>query len=326
MFYKALHVRKENDQVIQEIASLPLKELDTNEVLVKVHYSALNYKDALSAKGHTSVTRNYPHTPGIDASGVVERSSVEHIKVGDEVIVTSYDLGMNTKGAFSEYISVPSSWVIPKPKNLSLKKAAAFGTVALTVAIGLYKMELNNIKPKGTIALSGATGAVGSFGVKLFSHLDYEVIAISNKEDKKEYLKALGASKIIKRNELEPSNPKPLMKPRFDGAFDVAGGEILASLLKLIKPEGSVATCGLVDSMKLNTTVLPFILNGVNLLGIDSAEFPRSLREILWNKLANEWNINIDDLTHEHTLEEVPSLVEDMIAGKGWGRAVIKIG
>lgn len=325
MSYKALHVRKENDQVIQEITTLPLKELDTNEVLVRVHYSALNYKDALSAKGHTSVTKNYPHTPGIDASGVVERSSVSHIKVGDEVIVTSYDLGMNTKGAFSEYISVPSHWVIPKPKNLSLKKAATFGTVALTVAIGLYKLELNGLKPKSTIAISGASGAVGSFGVKLFSHLGHEVVAISDKEEKSPFLNSLGASKIIKRNELELDNPRPLAKPKFDASLDVAGGKILAALLKLIKPEGSVATCGLVDNAELNTTVLPFILNGINLLGINSAQYPRNLREKLWQKLSNEWNINIESLTHEHTLEELPSLIDDMINGKSWGRAVIKI-
>lgn len=325
MFYKALHVRKEKDRVIQEVASLPLKALDTNEVLVRVCYSALNYKDALSASGYTSVTKKYPHTPGIDASGVVERSSVSHIKKGDEVIVTSYDLGMNTNGGFSEYISVPSLWVIPKPKNLSLKQAAAFGTVGLTVAIGLHKMELNGLKLPSTIIVSGASGAVGSFGVKLFSSLGYEVIAISNKEDKYEFLRSLGASQIIKRDTLELSNPKPLMKPKFDAGFDVAGGEILATLLKLIKPEGSIATCGLVNSSALNATVLPFILNGVNLLGINSAQYPKNLREILWQKLSNEWNINIDDLTHEHSLEELPSLIQEMMSGDGWGRAVIKI-
>lgn len=325
MTYKALHVTETEEGVKQQITQLPLKALDTGEVLVRVKYSALNFKDALSATGNKGVTRKYPHTPGIDAAGVVERSSVDAFKKGDEVIVTSYDLGMNHPGAFSEYISVPSSWVVPRPESLSLKEAAAYGTAALTAAIGLDKLEKNGLQKGQSVVITGATGAVGSFAVKLFSHAGYEVIAVSGKADKKGFLEELGASSVISREDLDLENKRPLLKPKYDAAFDVAGGPILEALLKQVKPEGSVAICGLVGSPSLKTTVFPFILNGINLLGINSAEYPASLRFPLWEKLSSEWKIDMSDLMHEHGMDELLPLIHDMLEGKGWGRAVIKI-
>lgn len=325
MTYKALHVNETENDVTQEITQLPLNELDTGEVLVRVKYSALNFKDALSATGNKGVTRKYPHTPGIDAAGVVERSSVPDFKEGDEVIVTSYDLGMNHPGAFSQYISVPSHWIVPLPKTLSLKEAAAYGTAALTAAIGLDKLERNGLQKGQNVVITGATGAVGSFAVKLFSHAGYKVTAVSGKADKKPFLQDLGATEVISREELDLENKRPLLKPKFDAAFDVAGGPILEALLKQIKPEGSVAICGLVGSPNLQTTVFPFILNGINLLGINSAEYPASLRLPLWEKLSKEWKIDMDALMHEHSMDELVDLIHEMLAGKGVGRAVIKI-
>jgi len=197
MKYKALRIEEIDGKFIKTIKELALEELDTNDILVRVKYSALNFKDALSASGNRGVTREFPHTPGIDGAGIVERSNSKEIKVGDEVIVTSFDLGMNTNGAFSEYISVPKEWVIPLPKTLSLKEAAAIGTAGITSAIGTYKLITNGLKEGDEILVTGSTGAVGSFSVKLLSHLGFKVTALSRKTDKKEFLEKLGANQFI---------------------------------------------------------------------------------------------------------------------------------
>ena len=325
MNYKALHVEEIDGKFTKNIKNLSLEELDTNDVLVRVKYSALNFKDALSAIGNKGVTRTYPHTPGIDGVGIVERSNSDKFKIGDEVIVTSFDLGMNTKGAFSQYISVPKEWVIPLPKTLSLKEAVAIGTAGLTAAIGVYKLIANGQKKGDNILVTGSTGAVGSFSVKLLSHLGFKVTALSSKEDKKEFLKSIGADEVILVNEFETHDKKPLLKPKYDGAIDVVGGELLENILKQINPEGSVAICGLVGSPKLNSTVFPFILRGVNLLGINSAELPSEFRTTLWEMLSSEWKIDLSHIIHEHNLEELPKLIGDMLDGKSSGRAVIKI-
>ena len=325
MKYKALHVEEIDGKFTKQIKELSLEELDTNDILIRVQYSALNFKDALSASGNKGVTKEYPHTPGIDASGVVERSNSSKFQVGDEVIVTSFDLGMNTNGAFSQYISVPESWVIPLPDSLSLKEAVSIGTAGLTSAIGTYKLLSNGQKEGDKILVTGSTGAVGSFSVKLLSHIGFKVAALSSKADKKEFLTSIGASEVILKDEFEMHARRPLLKPNYDGAIDVVGGELLENILKQISPEGSVAICGLVGSPTLNTTVFPFILRGVNLLGIDSAELPSEHRSTLWNMLANEWKIDLSDIVHEHSLEELPELIDEMLAGKSTGRAVIKI-
>jgi len=325
MTYKAFVVEEIDGKFIQNIKQRPLKDLDTNDVLVRVKYSALNYKDALSSIGNRGVTKVYPHTPGIDATGIVARSNDEKFKVGDKVIVTSFDLGMNTDGAFSEYISVPAHWVVPLPENLSLKEAATIGTAGLTSAIGVDKLLKNGQKKGATILVTGSTGVVGSFSVKLLHHLGFKVVALSSKADKKDFLHAIGADEVLSKDAFVMNTKKPLLKPIYDGAIDVVGGELLENILKQIKHSGSVAICGLVGSPKLNTTVFPFILRGNNLLGIDSAELENTRRFALWNKLADAWKIDLDDIVHEHTLEEIPTLVQAMLASKSVGRAIIKI-
>ena len=325
MTYKALHVKEIDGKFTKKIEELSLQELDKNEVLIRVKYSALNFKDALSASGNRGVTREFPHTPGIDGAGVVERSSSSKFKKGDEVIVTSFDLGMNTNGAFSQYISVPASWVIPLPKTLTLKEAVSIGTAGLTSAIGTFKLITNGQKEGDNILVTGSTGAVGSFSVKLLSHLGFKVTALSSKADKKEFLTSIGAYKVVLKDEFETHAKRPLLKPKYDGAIDVVGGELLENVLKQISNEGSVAICGLVGSPQLNTTVFPFILRGINLLGIDSAELNNEQRATLWYMLANEWKIDLSNIVHEHSLEELPKLIDDMFEGKSVGRAVIKI-
>ncbi len=323
MTYKALVVDEIDKKFIKSVKELPLEDLDRNDILIKVSYSALNYKDALSANGNKGVTRNYPHTPGIDAVGVVKRSNSKDFKEGDEVIVTSYDLGMNTPGSFSEYISVPKEWVIPLPKNLSQKEAIAIGTAGLTSAIGVEKLIKNSLQPIEKILVTGASGGVGSFSVKLLSHLGFEVTAFSRSKDNYEFLKTIGATEVI--SEIETDENKPLLKPKFDAVFDVVGGKIAQELLKQIKKEGSMAICGLVDSYRLDTTVFPFILRGINLLGVDSAQYPYKNRVELWQKLANEWKMDISDLIDEKSFDLLPRLLDDMLKGETRGRVIIKI-
>ena len=325
MTYKALHVEEIDGKFTKKILNLPLDKLDTNDILVRVKYSALNFKDALSASGNKGVTREFPHTPGIDGVGIVERSNSDRFKKGDEVIVTSFDLGMNTNGAFSQYISVPKEWVIPLPKTLTLKEAICIGTAGLTAAIGVFKLISNGQKKGNTILVTGATGAVGSFSVKLLSHLGFKVIALTSKPDKKKFLTDIGADEVILKDEFETHAKKPMLKTKYDGAIDVVGGELLENILKQINPEGSVAICGLVGSPKLNTTVFPFILRGINLLGIDSAELKKDQRNTLWNMLANEWKIDLSTIIQEHTLEELPNLIDNMLAKITAGKTIIKI-
>lgn len=325
MTYKALVVEEIDGKFVQNIKQLSLNDLDRKDILVRVKYSALNYKDALSSIGNKGITRTYPHTPGVDAAGIVERSSNDKFKVGDQVIVTSFDLGMNTNGAFSEYISVPSHWIVPLPKTLSLKEAATIGTAGLTAAIGVDKLLKNGQKKSNTILVTGATGVVGSFSVKLLHHLGFKAVALSSKVDKKDFLLSIGASEVVLKDEFVIDARRPLLKPIYDGALDVVGGELLENILKQIKPSGSVAICGLVGSPQLNTTVFPFILRGINLLGIDSAELASGDRFHLWGKLASKWKIDLSDISHEHTLDDLPMLIKEMLNGKSFGRAVIKI-
>ncbi len=325
MKYKALLIRENENGVSGSIETLDTDDLRDNGVLIKVHYSALNYKDALSAKGNKGVTRQYPHTPGIDASGVVVKSDDESFKKGDKVIVTSYDLGMNTFGGFGEYINVPKSWVIHLPDNLTLKEAASLGTAGLTASIGIDKMILNGLDKSKKILVTGASGGVGSCVVSILKTLGYGVVSFSRNHNKDDFLKKIGVDEILSSQDLQMPNKKPLMNEKFAGAFDVVGGDTLAHILKMISSNGSVAICGLVDGMSLNTTVLPFILRGINILGVDSAEFPLEKRKEIWNKLATNYKFNLDNITKEYQLEDVSYLIDEILQGKIFGRALIKI-
>lgn len=325
MKYKALLIQENENKISRSIETLDTDNLKQNGVLIKVHYSALNYKDALSATGNKGVTRKYPHTPGIDAGGVVVQSDDESFKKGDEVIVTSYDLGMNTFGGLSEYINVPSQWVINLPSSLTLKEAVSLGTAGLTAAIGVDKMILNGLDKNKKVLVTGASGGVGSCAVSILKTLGYEVVAFSRNHNKDDFFKKIGANEILTPQELEIPNKKPLMQELFSGVFDTVGGDTLHNVLKMISSEGSVAVCGLVDSMSLNTTVLPFILRGVNILGIDSAEFPLDKRKEIWDKLATSYKFNLDLITKEHPLEDINFLIDDILEGKISGRVLIRI-
>lgn len=330
MPFKALWITEtENGTFERTIVERLIDDLPNGEIVIRVHYSSLNYKDALSATGNKGITRVFPHTPGIDAAGVVEISRNEQFAVGDEVLVTGYDLGMNTCGGYGQYIRVPASWVIKKPEMYSLKECMAIGTAGFTAASAVYKMGLMRLLPEaGPIVVTGATGGVGSMAISILAKAGYEVIAISGKSNALEYVTHLGAARLETREFVDDRSKKALLKPQWAGAVDTVGGNTLATLLKGCRPEGCVVSTGLVASPKLDTTVYPFILNGVNLLGIGSAETPMEVRVTIWEKLATEWNIKdkIPAIAKEVTLDELnTTYIDNILQGKVMGRIVVNL-
>lgn len=329
MSFKALIVSETNHGKFERtIVNREINDLPSNEVLIRVLFSSLNYKDALSATGNKGITRNFPHTPGIDAAGIVEFSSNTTFTKGDEVIVTGYDLGMNTPGGFGEYIKVPWDWIIKKPKALSLKDSMVIGTAGFTAAVALHKLEGVSITPgSGKIIVTGSTGGVGSLAVSLLSKCGYEVVAITGKKDATAYLKSLGASEIKERQYVYDTSEKPLIKSRWAGGIDTLGGKTLETLLKGCSNEGAIVSTGLVASPQLHTTVYPFILNGVSLLGVGSAGAPMDLRVSIWERLAGKWNITdkFSMIAKEVSLEELnEKWIDTILEGKVIGRIVIK--
>lgn len=330
MQYKSLLITETSaGKFERQIVERPIDELPAGEVLVRVHYSALNYKDGLSATGHKGITRNFPHTPGIEAAGEVVSSTSEKFKEGNEVFVTGYDLGMNTSGAFSEYIRVPADWLIPKPAVLSCKDCMTIGTAGFTAAYALHKMELMGQTPDyGPIVVTGSTGGVGSLAVAILAKAGYEVIAVTGKKEATDYLKFLGAARIEPREFLNDSLGKPLSRAMWAGAIDTVSGTMLTTLLKRCRRDGNVVATGLLSSTHFSTTIYPFILNGVNLLGIGAGQTPMSLRLKLWDKLVNEWNVTdkLHAIAREIGLEELKdTYIDAILSGKTQGRVVIKL-
>ncbi|MDI9860476.1 YhdH/YhfP family quinone oxidoreductase [Flectobacillus roseus] len=326
--FKALVVSENAEkQYVRTITQRNIEDLPAGEVLIKVHYSTLNYKDALSSIGNKGVTRNYPHTPGIDASGVVVESTDANFSIGQEVLVTSYDLGMNTSGALAEYIRVPAKWVIALPAGLSLSDAMILGTAGLTAGLCIDALLKYGVSPeKGKIIVTGSTGGVGILSVAILAKLGFEVVAVTGKPEAAELLQRLGATEIISRESLNDVSGRPMLKSIYAGAVDTVGGNILATILKSLHYGGAVAACGLVASPDLPTSVFPFILRGNALLGIDSAECPMSKRLEIWQHLASDWKLdNLDLISHEIGLEEVPAKLDLMLEGKSFGKSLVKI-
>ena len=326
MDYKALVVSEDEGKFIQSIKILDTNDLVKGEVLIRVHYSSLNYKDALSATGNKGVTKNYPHTPGIDAAGVVVKSDSDLFKDGDKVIVSGYDLGMNTAGGFAEYIRVPAAWVVSLPDGLSLKEAMIIGTAGFTAGISITRLN-QLVRPEdGKIIVSGATGGVGSVAVSILKKLGYQVVAVSGKESEYDYLHSIGASEIIARTDFQETDNRPILSAQYAGGVDTVGGTILEKILKSLNPLGAVTTCGSVSSTQLNMTVFPFILRGISLIGISAQNYPMHLRSALWEKMANEYKpVNLLQLYNEISLEKVPQHIEMILQGKLKGRTIIKL-
>lgn len=330
MQYKALVITETpNGKFERSIQQKNIEDLPKGDVLIRVHYSALNYKDGLSATGHKGITKKFPHTPGIEAAGVVVQSSSQLFSEGNKVFLTGYDLGMNTSGAYADYIRVPAEWVMHKPQGLSCKDCMTIGTAGFTAAYALHKMESMGQTPDyGPIVVTGATGGVGSLSVAILAKAGYEVIAVTGKKEAKDYLKFLGAARVEPREYLNDTIGKPLQRAAWAGAIDTVSGTMLTTLLKRCKRDGNVVATGLLSSTHFSTTIYPFILNGVNLLGIGAGQTPMSLRLKLWNKLTAEWNIcdKLPAIAQEINLEELKDVyIDSILSGKTRGRVVVNL-
>ncbi|MFL0583903.1 YhdH/YhfP family quinone oxidoreductase [Solibacillus silvestris] len=324
--FKAIIVKEEQDQVIYGLENVNLDSLSDGQVLIKVSYSSINYKDMLAVQKNGGVIRNYPLIPGIDLSGTIVQSTDNRYTEGQKVIVTGFAMGMSHTGGFAEYARVPADWIVPLPDNLSLKDAMVFGTAGFTAALSIKALEEKgmdlNKDPK--ILVTGSTGGVGSLAVQILSKIGYKnIAALVRKENQIDVAKSLGATDVIFANELGELN-KPLNKQKFDFVLDTVGGEIASVVIPQISYGGSISMCGNAGGIKLTSTVLPFILRGINLLGIDSVNVPIKDRGYIWDKIANEWNIAQTTLISEISLEEVPHTIETIKNGQHLGRTIIK--
>ncbi|WXL27592.1 YhdH/YhfP family quinone oxidoreductase [Ectopseudomonas mendocina] len=325
--FKALQARANDSGGFEQvIVSRDIAELPAGELLIRVKYSSLNFKDALSASGNKGVTKSFPHTPGIDAAGVVEASSVSEFGVGDEVIVTGYDLGMNTAGGFGQYIRVPAQWAIKRPKGLSLRETMVLGTAGLTAALCVDKLERSGLSPDaGPVLVTGATGGVGSVAVVLLNRLGYQVVAATGKAEQAAYLRQLGAQDVVTRAALEAGIERPLLKEQWAAAVDCVGGEILFNVVKSLRYGASVACCGLTAGTSFSGSVLPFILRGVNLLGVDSVELSLVAKASMWDKLSLQWKVDLDALVTEINIEQLPEYISRILAGQQVGRVLVNL-
>ncbi len=325
---KAFVVEKVGEkEFISSIQDIPTPKCEENEVVIKVSYSSLNYKDALSSVGNPGVSRNFPHVTGIDVAGTVFESTSPIFKVGERVLVTGYDMGMNSDGGHAQFVKIPASWVARIPDSISDKEIMTFGTAGLTAALSVNELIENGIKPEsGDILVTGATGGVGSIAIAILSKLGYNITAISGKKDRVDFLKKIGANEVILREEFEEESKKPLLSEKYAGVVDTVGGKILANALKQIKYDGVATCCGLTSSHELNTNVFPFILRGIRLIGIDSVECKLEKKQAAWEKLASRWKINsLNTIINEISIDEIKVAYEHLLSGKAVGRYVVKI-
>ena len=326
MKYSAYYVEEIDGAFSASISELELQKPDDGFVQIKVSHSSLNYKDALSASGNKGVTRNYPFVPGIDAAGTIADANSSEFTDGDEVIVTGYDMGMNTPGGFGEYINVPAEWVVKKPLNLSNLEAMSIGTAGITAAASVLKIQESSKVSDLPVLISGATGGVGSISVMLISKLGKEVSALTGKSSSTDFLKSIGANNIIMRDEYLEAPAKALERPLFASAIDTVGGNVLSKMLPQIAPHGVVACCGNVAGIEVNTTVFPFILRGITLAGIDSAESPLEFKTSIWNKFADEWKLDLSSMIKVVSKESLQQEIDLILEGGQQGRVVLQHG
>ncbi len=327
MFRCCLVKKTGKDNIGSAVESRPLRDLPVGEVLIEVAYSSVNYKDALAVTGHPGVTRKFPHVPGIDAVGTVVESSSPDFRVGAPVLVTSYELGVERWGGWAQYVRVPAAWVVPLPSGLPMSDSMVLGTAGLTAGLCIDALQHHDVLPNvGEVIVTGATGGVGSLAVMLLAKIGYTVVAVSGKSDRVEWLKSLGASRVVARDEVLDASNRPLLSARWAGAVDTVGGTMLASLLRSVQNEGCVAACGLVGGAELNTSVYPFILRGVTLRGVDSAWCPMQRRRKVWNLLGGPWKLDsMNAISHTIGMAELTSTAQQLLAGNNVGRAVVDV-
>ncbi len=325
--FNAFRIFDDEDGYRAQLVEQSIDEQSEGDVVIRVAYSSVNYKDALAGTGKGKILRRFPLNGGIDAAGTVVQSDSDRFSEGDEVLITGCGLSEVRDGGYSEYLRAPSKWLVPLPEGLSLEESMILGTAGFTAALALWRMEANGQTPEmGPIAITGASGGVGSLAVDMFSRAGYEVSAISGKVEEFDWLHELGAAQCISRHDLYwPETP--LASAKFAGAFDNVGGDMLSGLTRVIQPWGNIASCGMAGGIGLNTTVMPFIIRGITLLGINSAGCPYEIREHLWQKLSGDWKPrHLGAIANEQTsLEELPRTFDRLLAGGGHGRTVVRI-
>ena len=326
MKYKAYLVEENEGKHSGQVKEIEMPSLDDGNVIIKVHYSSLNYKDALASSGVKGVVKSYPFVPGIDVAGEIIETSNSEFSVGDNVVATGYKIGMSVFGGFGELVQLPSKWVLKLPAELNSFDSMCYGTAGITAAACVKKIVDAHVSNELPILVSGATGGVGSISVGILSKLGYQVHAISGKQDKIETLKSMGASEIILRDEFTNEPAKPLDKALYSGAVDTVGGEILAKIISMVASQGVVSCCGNVAGAMFTSSVFPFILRGVQLSGIDSAESSLVLKKELWNLLSNEWSLNLTDHVKTIQIDGIGDEVKKILNGNQVGRVVIKHG
>ena len=326
--FRCYLVTKDSDgNVSGEITERPLDELPEGEVLIRVAFSSLNYKDALAAKGHPGVSKQFPHVPGVDAAGTVAQSGVYEFVEGDPVLATGFDLGTIRWGGLAQYVRVPQDWVVPLPKGLSLRESMMLGSAGLTAGFSVDALEKHDVTPdRGEVVVTGASGGVGSVAVAILAKLGYHVVAVTGKATAHEYLTSLGAAEVLPREAVNDTSGKPLLTRRWAGAVDTVGGNILSTILRATQFGGCVVACGNAAGIELPMTVFPFILRGVTLAGIDSAWCPIPLRHQTWQRLAGEWKLDcLDRIARFIDLEDLPPRFDEILAGRLTGRLAITI-
>lgn len=325
--FRAYRIFEENGKSAGRFAELSLDDLDPGEVVIQTHYSSVNFKDALAATGAGKVIRRFPCVGGIDVSGVVASSSDARFRAGDEVLVTGYDMGVAHDGGYAEYVRVPADWVVALPQGLSLFDAMALGTAGFTAALAIHRLEQNELSPEnGKVIVTGATGGVGSLAIQMLAQLGYYVVALTGKNSEHDYLKSIGAKEILSRSEVDFKSTRPMEKALWAGALDAAGGDTLAWLARTMQQDGAIASYGNAAGVELHTTVFPFILRGVKLLGVDSAATKMLLRQQLWQRMANQLKPRqLAQLAHTVPFVQLPEVFPAMLRGEAHGRIVVKI-
>lgn len=324
--FKAYRIFEESSKSSGQFVEMTFADLDSGEVVIETHYSSVNYKDALAATGAGKVIRRFPCVGGIDVSGVVASSTDIRFKAGDEVLVTGYDMGVAHDGGYAEFVRVPADWVVPLPHGMSMFEAMALGTAGFTAALAIHLMEQNDLRPgNGKVIVTGATGGVSSLAIQMLAQLGYQVVALTGKDDEHEYLKSLGVSEILSRKELV-MGARPMEKAQWAGALDSVGGETLAWLTRTMQQNGVIASFGNAGGIDLNTTVLPFILRGVRLLGVDSAAAPMQLRRKIWQRLhADLHPKQLKEVAQQVHFADLAQVFPKIMQGQVKGRVVVSI-
>jgi len=324
--FKSLRVFDEAGKVSARVLEVKLEELSPGEVVIQTAYSSVNYKDALAATGAGKIIRSFPRIAGIDATGTVISSADARFKAGDEVICTSYEFGVGHDGGYSQVCRVPANWVVPLPKGLTLFDAAALGVAGYTAGLSVELLELNGMAPgNGKVLVNGATGGVATLAIDMLASLGYHVVAVTGKDAEHAYLQKLGAKEVLSRHKLEMGT-RPLEKALWAAAFDSVGGEQLAWLTRTVQENGLIASFGNAGGIEFKTTVLPFILRGVRLIGVNSGDTPMPLRRKVWGRLASDLKPrHFNDIAHIIKLEDLPGYFEKMLKGQIRGRAVVKL-